>query len=399
VAEQARQILDVVCGLAAMVLGHESAEAVPADAVLQDLGFDSLTAVEFRNRLETVSGLALSTTLVFDFPTAAALAHYVQSELAIVGQSGADVDGEREDQISGATAFGKVPAIGGLCDLYYQAFRDGKADDFVKLMSDVAEFRASFDESDVADVVHPTLLARGAMRPSVICFPAFVGRSNIYQYARLAAGFRKIRDVSVLANPGFLEGEPLPANVEAVVRAHASAVEKCAAGAPFVLLGHSSGGYIAHAVAAQLEVAGIPPAAVVLIDTFSLADTQAWLDTKPVMEQTMLDREDDIRDASLGDAWVTAMARYFNLSWWDLREIAAPTLHVRAAEALDNASESDEWNVSWRYARTVTTTDVPGNHFSIMKEHASLTAQVINGWLTAMFQSGTSRSPRSLVSV
>jgi thioesterase domain-containing protein/NADP-dependent 3-hydroxy acid dehydrogenase YdfG len=392
VVEQERLILDVVCGLAAMVLGHDSAEAVSADAVFQDMGFDSLTAVEFRNRLETVSGLALSTTLVFDFLTPAALAHHLQSELAAAGQSAADVDGEREDQISETRVSGKMQAIGGLGDLYYQAFRGGKADDFITLMKGVAEFRASFDESDVADVVHPTLLARGAMQPSLICLPAFVGRSDVYQYARLAAGFRKIRDVSVLANPGFLEGEPLPANVEAVVQAHASAVEKCATGAPFALLGHSSGGYIAHAVAARLESIGIPPAAVVLIDTFSPADTQAWLDTKPVMEQTMLDRDDDLNDASQGDAWVTAMARYFDLNWWDLREIAAPTLHVRAAEALDNATEGDEWSVSWRYARTVTTADVPGNHFTMIKENANSTAQAINGWLTAMFQPGAAHN-------
>jgi acyl transferase domain-containing protein/thioesterase domain-containing protein len=389
-AEQERLVLEAVCGLAALVLGYESAEAMPADAVLQDLGFDSLTAVEFRNRLETISGLVLSTTLVFDFLTPGALAHYVQSELATVAQSEADGDGEREDQVSGTAVARKEPVTGGLCELYYEAFRDGKADDFIKLMKDVAGFRASFDESDVADVVRPTLLARGTMQPSVICFPAFVGRSNVYQYARLAAGFRKIRDVSVLANPGFLEGEPLPASAQAVVRAHASAVEKCAAGAPFALLGHSSGGYIAHAVAAQLETIGITPAAVVLIDTFSPADTQAWLDTKPVMEQTMLDRDDDLRDASQGDSWVTAMARYFDLNWWDLREIAAPTLHVRAADALASASEGDDWNVSWRYARTVTTADVPGNHFSMIKEDASSTAQAINGWLTAMFRSDAS---------
>jgi thioesterase domain-containing protein len=80
------------------------------------------------------------------------------------------------------------------------------------------------------------------------------------------------------------------------------------------------------------------------------------------------------------------MARYFNLNWWHFREIAAPTLHVRAAEPLDNEAEGNDWNVSWRYARTVTTADVPGNHFTIMKENASLTGRVINDWLTAMFQ-------------
>jgi hypothetical protein len=79
------------------------------------------------------------------------------------------------------------------------------------------------------------------------------------------------------------------------------------------------------------------------------------------------------------------MARYFNFNWWDMRDIAAPTLLVRVTEPIADPPAGDDWKVSWRFARRVTTLEAPGNHFSVIREHADSTAQAVNGWLTAMF--------------
>jgi acyl carrier protein len=71
----------LVCGHVATVSGHASSHDIDAGRAFEDLGFDSLTGVALRNRLQADTGLALSRTLIFDYPTPAELADHLREQL------------------------------------------------------------------------------------------------------------------------------------------------------------------------------------------------------------------------------------------------------------------------------------------------------------------------------
>ncbi|WP_204815121.1 type I polyketide synthase [Mycobacterium riyadhense] len=81
-AERRRQLVELICTHAAIVLGHSNGHDIDPERAFEYLGFESMTGVELRNRLATATGLVLPRTLIFDYPTPTALANHLVEQLS-----------------------------------------------------------------------------------------------------------------------------------------------------------------------------------------------------------------------------------------------------------------------------------------------------------------------------
>ncbi|MEU6465997.1 type I polyketide synthase [Streptomyces sp. NPDC046976] len=360
-AEREERLLEHIRSQSAVVLGHASAEDVLPTAHFLELGFDSLTAIDLRRRLSAATGLRLPAGLAFDHPTPTRLARHLLTLL----QGAAGAAQERPTDM--------------LVQLYRHASRTGTAAEAMGMLTEAARFRPSFEHpEDLARLPAPVRLSQGDDLPyTVMCFSPYVVPAGAHQYARFAAPFRDRLDMWALVNPGYEQDEPVPADPDAVLRLHARTVRERAGGKPVVLLGYSSGGWIAHGVAAHLEAMGERPAAVVMVDSFSRAipfDRQVL----NAMAQAQSERLDFMRS---GGEQLTAMGRYMRLfDDWAAPEITAPTLLVRASEPVP-AAAADGGGRAAPPEHVDTTVEVTGNHYSMLEDHAGTTAAAVHSWL------------------
>ncbi|WP_345054118.1 SDR family NAD(P)-dependent oxidoreductase [Streptomyces rameus] len=376
-AEQLRTLTELVRTHTATVLGHDSVDPVEEGHAFLELGITSLTAVEIRNRLNHVTGLTLPATLLFDHTTPAALAGYLRTQVV----PGAAPEPQPPAAATGGAGQPAAPAAGGgstIESLYRQACADGQYVAGTQLLMAAARLRPSFRTA--AELTSPPKLVRlskGGTTPGLVCFPSLVAISGAREYARFAAGFRGRRDVTVLPEPGFGKGELLPADVDAVVEMQAEAVLRTVGEEPFVLVGRSSGGWIAQSVAGLLEQRGSAPAAVVMLDTYlPRSEALPWIQTN--LSGKMFDREKMF--GVVDEGRLTAMGGYLRLfSDWGPAPIGAPILAVKAEETFTGSEQTTDEEAAW--GARVTRIEVPGDHFTMMEDHAGATAGAVLDWL------------------
>jgi acyl carrier protein len=145
-AEREKVVLNLVRAQVAAVLGHATPDAVDPQQSFKALGFDSLTAVELRNRLNTSTGLRLPATLIFDHPTTVAVTGFLLSELPPAQ------DAQSEDEPVGA-ALERLSAVLSSAQLD-DAGRDQLGVGLRALLSQLESGQELPDGEDLAQKIH-----------------------------------------------------------------------------------------------------------------------------------------------------------------------------------------------------------------------------------------------------
>ncbi|OLR91090.1 hypothetical protein BJP25_31650 [Actinokineospora bangkokensis] len=264
------------------------------------------------------------------------------------------------------------------------------------MLATASQFRDAFTEPEAATGrTTPVRLGAAAApaegappAPTVVCFAPYIAPAGIQQYARFAAHLRGEHDVWALPAPGFGAGERLPADIAALGAAHAESVRAVRSAGPLVLVGYSSGGWVAHAVAARMEAEGCPPDAVVMVDSFSRV-----VPFDPEFLRSMGHQQAERFEfmTAAGDQ-LTAMGGYLRLfDSWETPEVSVPTMLVRALEPMPGTTPGvDSRPAPPEHISTVF--EVPGNHYSMMEDHAETTAGALRAWLATVALPVSARS-------
>ncbi|WP_055567665.1 type I polyketide synthase [Streptomyces atriruber] len=379
---------------------------IGGDVAFLDLGMDSIGGITLRDRLGTLLDLRLPATTTFEYSTTSLLAGRLAELLGgrtEPGRSTATEPAPAEAEAAPAevaTEPATEPAaetepaattpsepLDSITALYHQAYAMGRTGSSgMDLIQAAGWLRPSFTIDSAADqVLPPVRMATGdGSRAKLVCLPAITATAGPIQYAMMAQHFEGKRDVLSLVNPGYAEGELVADTFDALVETHLVQLRETAGSEPFVLLGHSMGGLIAHTLAMRAEEAGLAPDAVVLLDTFQ-ATHQFAEKTTLAMNEGLDSRERLLGPLALNGVKLTAMGRYNALFMQQcvLRPIKAPTLFLSAADPMphqDEGFEDEGWRAVWPLPHTAQET--PGDHFTIMEHNLPLTTGAIESWLT-----------------
>ena len=385
--ERLAVLTELIRGEAAQVLGHSGAEAIEDGSGFVELGFDSLTSVELRNRLGERTGLRLSSTVVFDRPTPAELAAELNDRLrgaaGAVPTAPATARAEEAADTSGVDVTGDIAVINGVEALYRRSIELGRLDLGHSVLRNSVDLRVSFSEPDeISNGPALVRLGEGARHPKIIAFPSQSVWASNQELVSMAVPLRGVRDVWSLMLPGFVTGQPVAADVDAAATYAVRLIEELVGDEPFVLAGRSSGGRIAHEVTSRLESRGRAPQGLVLIDSY-LAGYDATSYIVPVMEAKALELEKDF--GQMTGTRLTAMAAYFGMfEHWQPVEISTPTLLVRASECYgiepgEEQPPAEQWQSAWPLPHDAV--DVPGNHYTMLEGHGDVTAAAGHEWL------------------
>ncbi|WP_406258503.1 type I polyketide synthase [Streptomyces chartreusis] len=371
----------------AAVLGFPDPAALPTERPFTELGFDSLTAVQVRNRISAFTRVRLAPTVVLEYPTPSELAANVHAALLDAGALPPVRDGsatpEQAEADSGdalAEPNSPVPSYR-FSTVYHQVLCEKGPLEAMAL-----RYLASYALPTVADGDHtrhtppPVRLAQGDSTP-IAYIPDYLTPLHRIPTA-LAEQFKGERDLFLLEHPGFgTDRAAVPHSMAALVRAHAETVRSLPTDEAPVLVGYCAGGVVAHAVARHLAHMGHTPVGVVLIDTHAgvlRRDDPRGLALMSAGAALPADIVDELDDALLiaGGGYARVLEN------WQPEPSPVPTLLLRGRPTshMREADPERDWQPQWPLPHD--SADLPGDHYSVLNRDADSTAAAIRTWLT-----------------
>ncbi|WP_342228444.1 type I polyketide synthase [Nocardia wallacei] len=362
-----RDIAAEVRAVVAAALGHRDPGAVEPDRPFLELGVESLSVMDIQAGVRRKSGIRLSPMEILDSGSVTGLADLIMSRLA-------------QPDTSNTEAKAPVAADLGVAELFRAAVRTRTVDRGLALISAAADLRPTFEAAGPPPA--PLTLSQGPADPLLVCVSAPIITGGIHQYVRIAKQFERRTPVSGVPLAGFGAGEPLPATPSAAVSWLCDAVEHAAGGRPIVLVGYSSGGVLAHAVAGEFaarrpgELRGL-----VMLDSFR-PDAAGWGAPMEPLFAGMLDGEDGTGDSGLA-VKLTAMAMWGrHLRALPLNPLPLPVLFVRCTENYrPPGGDLPEFPLASPWQPEHTVLEVGYDHFTLLTDGAADVARHIATWL------------------
>ncbi|WP_433575549.1 alpha/beta fold hydrolase [Nocardia brasiliensis] len=266
----------------------------------------------------------------------------------------------------------QIPAAGGhtLTALLRRADAAGDLLGGVEMLVSASRYRHTFDSATRGAHPGSAMLLSEGVAPVVVCVPSFLAGSGPHQFIRLTTEFTTRPRAFAVRLPGFGGAGAQPDSWQAALESLADTIVTACADLPFVLLGHSIGGVLAHSLTDHLDRAGRPPAGLVLIDTFDPTPAHRQETFRWAMRHIM---SLDPAGVVLGDDNLLAMANYLRLfDEWHPAQITVPVL---ALSATGTAAAAPQWQIGGTQVR------VAADHFSILDAHAAEAARAIESWL------------------
>ncbi|UOZ06995.1 type I polyketide synthase [Amycolatopsis sp. WQ 127309] len=373
--ERSAVLAELVRAELADVLGFTDARALPEDKEFTAVGFDSLMALQLRNRIAAHTGLRLAPTVGLDHPTPAELTAHLEE---LLGAAPPEPPAE-------------APAPGspyGIAALHRRVFAEWGPYEAMKLQVIASQALPSFSAAEAGEhALPPMRIAAGSQDPVLFFLPSYL-RWDDPVPVRLKQSFGDRYDLFMLQYPGFGADKAIPRDRETLVETFAGQVRALAGDRPVVLLGYCSGGLPAHALAAHLAATGPAPAGVALIESdIGLTDgtdprTIALMTGAPTMPAGLAEA------GHFGDAWALTVGGYVRLfDRWSPEPSHVPTLLLggRPTPGMLEADPDRDWRPRWPLPHDAV--DVPGDHDTVLTDDAETTVTALSTWIKATLTS------------